>query len=559
MKIRSYILPLLCLFGTLYLSLFFHLNEILKVADSYAYFQMAHNLQNFSQSWLGNGWFGFVYSLPLALLWVIFQNDFLAYQVTNLLCLNISAVLLYCIARKVLSKNWSYIVVLLFFLSPTLLHFHIHILSENIYIPLFLGLFLLVYNFVESFQKNLSWSRISQSVAIGVMLGLLYLTRAEAFIYMGSIGLIALWMLIKKYLSLKTFLKLGTICIASFFIFISPYLVHLLSLSGEWGLTNKGASNLRQAELRGREKMDDAGFEQAVAELTEDNSQLIAGFAGGMKYTKPQIEWSLGAFIKKDPKQFLSRIWENQLKLFTKNIPEIFLGKAPDLYWSESKLFGGNILFLIICIIPAVLLLYGITLATYKHRTFFVLSLAFFIPASLFFTLFFTLNRYFLIFLPLLLILFTLAIAHITQYKKYLWYSLLTLYIGLLLLSTKVYYSTEAPKNDFYFLKAQAGVWAQEHIPQSERSFMERFPVVTYYAQANIRYITPYTDDLGRIIEYAHKNDIAYLVVDTMDFLKYRPELKYLLENTPDWLENIFQIENEKWQKVILYKIIKNI
>lgn len=66
--------------------------------------------------------------------------------------------------------------------------------------------------------------------------------------------------------------------------------MHLHSLSGEWGLTNKGASNLRQAELRGQEKMDDAGFEKAVAELTEDKHHLIAGFAGGMPYDRPQIE-----------------------------------------------------------------------------------------------------------------------------------------------------------------------------------------------------------------------------------------------------------------------------
>ena len=58
-------------------------------------------------------------------------------------------------------------------------------------------------------------------------------------------------------------------------------------------MTNKGASNYRQAELRGTEKMDDAGFEQAVGELTADKHHLIAGFAGGMKYDTPRIEGSL--------------------------------------------------------------------------------------------------------------------------------------------------------------------------------------------------------------------------------------------------------------------------
>jgi hypothetical protein len=36
--------------------------------------------------------------------------------------------------------------------------------------------------------------------------------------------------------------------------------------------------------------MDDDGFEQAVAELTDDKHHLIAGFAGGMVYDAPSIE-----------------------------------------------------------------------------------------------------------------------------------------------------------------------------------------------------------------------------------------------------------------------------
>ena len=44
-----------------------HLNEVLKVADSFAYLQMSHFLTQFSQQGLGSGWFGFFYSLCIAL------------------------------------------------------------------------------------------------------------------------------------------------------------------------------------------------------------------------------------------------------------------------------------------------------------------------------------------------------------------------------------------------------------------------------------------------------------------------------------------------------------
>ncbi|USN58036.1 MAG: hypothetical protein H6767_06920 [Candidatus Peribacteria bacterium] len=47
-------------------------------------------------------------------------------------------------------------------------------------------------------------------------------------------------------------------------VIISPYVYYLHTITGDWGLTNKGASNIRQAEMRGIETMDDMGFEQAV-------------------------------------------------------------------------------------------------------------------------------------------------------------------------------------------------------------------------------------------------------------------------------------------------------
>lgn len=65
-----------------------------------------------------------------------------------------------------------------------------------------------------------------------------------------------------------------------FGLFISPYVYYLSTITGDIGLTNKGSSNLRQAQLRGIDHMDDIGFERAVAELTDDKQHLIAGFAG---------------------------------------------------------------------------------------------------------------------------------------------------------------------------------------------------------------------------------------------------------------------------------------
>jgi hypothetical protein len=541
----------------------------MKIADSFAYLQMSHLLQSLSQEGLWNGWFGFVYSLPIALLNIFIWNDFFAAKIINLILFNISALLLWKISRKLLSQKYSYLVIILFFLSPTLLHFNIHVLSENIYIPLFLGLFLTTSTFIShidplrptdtfsSFQGEAKYV-----ILIACLIWLMYLTRAEAFIYIWSIWIISIALLIQKKLSLKKFFWLWSVFFIVFFVFISPYLFHLHDLTWQWGLTNKWASNLRQAELRGQERMDDSGFEQAVAELTEDRHHLIAGFAGGMPYDTPNIEWSLTWFISKDPKAFIKRVAVNQKKLLTKNFPEIFLGKAPSLYFSDDKRFS-HVFFMFWCLAPLWILILWIYKLFKREKIFFSISLSFFIPALIFFTLFFTLNRYFLIFLPLLIIAFcywTSIIKNKSLQVFFIWN-----FISILLLSTLVYYNIESPKDDYYTLKKQAWIWLQDYAASSlltgenweKLKIMERFPIVTYYSNSKTRYITPYTDNISDIYEYWSYNNIDILVVDSMDFQTYRPELQAYATQTPENFTKLQEFVNTQWQKVILYQLKK--
>jgi hypothetical protein len=525
-----------------------HLNEVLRVADSFAYLQMSYFIGNFSQAGFGNGWFGFVYSLPIAFFNIFIWNDFLSAKIVNVVLFNVSALLLWKISRKILSENFSYLVVALFFLSPTLLHFNIHVLSENIYVPLFLGLFLGIQNFIKE-------PGIQVTIMISCLLGLMYLTRAEAFIYISSIWIIALALLTQKKLSCKKFFWLWSVFFIVFFIFISPYLFHLHSMTGEWWLTNKWASNLRQAELRGQQHMDDAGFEKAVAELTEDKHHLIAGFAGGMPYDTPSIEGSLSEFVSKDPKAFAARVFINQKKIFTKNLPEIFLWKSPSLYFSDDKRFS-HIFFLVWCLIPLWILLLWIYKIFWQKKIFSSLFLSFFIPALIFFTLFFTLSRYYLIFLPLLLIVFIYWVSKLKSHISQLFF--IWNFISILLLSTLVYYNIESPKDGYYILKQEAGEWLTKNNNQwQDIKLMERFPIVTYYSNSKSRYITPYTESISDIYEYGKYNNIDILVVDSMDFETYRPELIEYLNTTPTNFTKIKEFQNENGQKVILYQLKK--
>jgi hypothetical protein len=92
-------------------------------------------------------------------------------------------------------------------------------------------------------------------------------------------------------------------------------------------------------------------------------------------------------------------------------------------------------------------------------------------------------------------------------------------------------------------------------IDSSNLMVMERFPILTYYTWSKQRWLTPYTKKLEDLVEYARYNRIDYLVVDTMDFQKYRPELMFLLDYKKNhrWLEFVRKI-SIPWNTVIIYR-----
>ena len=554
---------------------FMQLNEILKVADSFAYLQMSNNFKELSVNWFWTGWFWFLYSLPIAIIDSFINNNFLSAQILNIILFNFSGFLLYQIAKQYLKTKYLIILLILFFLSPILLHFNIAILSENIYLPLFLLTVLWLQNFIRSPQ-------ISDAIAFWFLIALMYFTRWEAFIYLWAIWLISLILLIRKRIPLSKFINFNIILVLFFGLFVSPYIYHLHSLTWDWGLSNKGSSNLRQAIMRWKIEMDDDGFEKAVAELTTDNKHLIAGFAGGMKYDKPTTNITLADYILEDKSRFINNWLENQKKLYSKNLPNIIDWNARSLYFNiDSSFFYKNKIFLIIITIPLLLFLIWIfNLYKNKKRDILIILFSFLFIAGIFFTLFFTLNRYFIIFLPLFLIIIVYAIQTIDKNLSFSWtgftkknlannkisaHKILKIFLSLniiLLYSLWLlsYYNTYESADKKYEIKKLAWEFLEKNKEKANINILERFPVVTYYSKTNHRFITPYTSSLTGLLTYAKFNNIDYLIVDTLDFAKYRPKLDFLLDDKKEfeWLEKIKTFEKEfNWekQKVIIYKI----
>jgi len=560
------------------------LNSILKVADSFAYLKMSHFIGEFDLRWFGSGWFGFLYAVPLAFFQMFIDNPFIAAQYANIALFTWTGILLYKFGSLYLDRAYVYLLLIIFFLSPSLLHYNIAILSENLYIPLFLWLCITIYRWWEK-------QSMGSSIMMAFLLALLYLTRGEAFIYLSALYLVFVIASLHDDISFRWVLRYSTIVTLFFCVFISPYIYFLYTKTGEIWLTNKWASNLRQADLRSIERLDDSGFEKAVAELTPDNHHLIAGFAGGMDYDTPSIDLKLTDYVVENKDAMLTRFLSNQKKLYTRTIPEMLFGSQLKLYYERYADYDPAKLFLIFILFPILFILFALYRLLFSSmsmvtddRSFLRYFTPFFLVAGSFFTLFFVLERYFIIFLPLAFVLMCYGVQYLLGssskiMRKILYFFVLIFFVFHSGLGLYWYYYAHVGDDAKYELKSKAGIWMNiniscennvcEELKQKQRKkysmyvnntdfkILERFPIVTFYSGTKYRYITPYTASLPDIIEYAKYNEIDFLVVDTMDFAKYRPELSFLLDESTSHPGLIpFNVWKEDDDKVILYKIV---
>lgn len=556
MKLKKLFSPifLIIIIWSLFHISFFWINEILKNADSFAYLQMSYHFQNLNLEWFWTWWFWFFYSFFIAIFKQIlfFVNEYYSTLLLNIVLFWISAYILFKIWEKYLEKKFNLILIILFYLSPIFLSFNITILSENIYIPLFLWLILFLLNKWKDIFK------IWNIFIVAIFISFLYFTRAEAFIYIWSIFLIILYFSICKGIDknrgFKIF-KTFAFFLAFFLILVSPYLLYMNSFTWEWWLTNKWSSNLRQAELRWTEKMDDEWFEKAVWELTADNHNLKSWFVWWLKYNNYEKTQSLRAFMLANPETTITRFLGNQYKLYLKNIPELIIWNSIKLFYSKDSFLYWNYIFLIICLIPFFLVIFWIYKMFILNKNDLIIIWAFFLVASVFFTLFFVLNRYFLVFLAFFLLFWVYWIQNLKlKYKDFL----VLIFVSIYILWIYSFYNSEKLNDWKYEVKKIAWIWLKNNIKDKNLSslkIMERFPIVTYYSNSKERWLTPYTDELEKLIEYAKFNQINYLVVDTLDFKTYRPKLNYLLDDNFNnkSLKKIWEFEKNN-EKVILYK-----
>lgn len=540
---------------------FFHtlglsLTPLLTIPDSFSYLQMASYFTSFKIEWFGTGWFWPLYSFIIAIGSVFWGNDFWIGKRINIILTMWGGYLLVQIGRRYLNGFYCFTLLILYGFSSSLLYYKINILSENLYIPLFLLLVLLLHKFLER-------KRSANAFLIGITIALMYLTRAEAFIYIWSVMVLFFLLATIRFFTFWEATRNTVLMLLWFWILASPYVYYLHTITWEWGLTNKWASNIRQAMMRGVERMDDDGFEKAVGELDESKTKLISGFVGWLKYEKSGEDHSIKDYIFWNTQEFLNTFEQNQKKLYLHIIPDMVVGNIKGFSKDLDYPFAQKFPFLFLLYVPFLFIIYWLGKMVWKKEINLIVSiLPLFLTASLFFTLFFVLERYFIVFLPLVFIVMLYGCQNLfwregsTQFVKFVILSSILIWIQWI----GFWYTYQKWPDNTYTIKKTTGEWLQSNkatlFPWKEHlRIMERWPVVTYYSWEKERWLTPYTDNISDLLTYAKANNIDILVVDTLDFLTYRPQLKtLLLSNWKFWGLQVINTFKNGSQKVVLYR-----
>ena len=143
---------------------------------------------------------------------------------------------IWLLSKEFLSERKAFLVTILAGIFPTLFAFSPYIMAENLFFPLF---FFAVYFLYKSFlEKSYKWD-----ILAGVFIGLCYLSRTLAIIFIPAVFLMLAVELIRKreFVQLKKKLLLGLIAL----LVVSPLLIiNILNLGAEGDIIGQGREDI---------------------------------------------------------------------------------------------------------------------------------------------------------------------------------------------------------------------------------------------------------------------------------------------------------------------------
>lgn len=418
------------------------------------------------------------------------------------------------LAKALYNEKAAWVSSVLVFFSPILIHWSGAILTESLFITLFVSGIAACWYAIEN-KKGIFF------LISSALIGLSYMTRVLGLV---AIPVIGFWIIVYalmpdksgnrnfRMVSKKIFAPLAIFALG-FVLVTGIYLIRLHSFYGHWTLSGAYSSILSKVQAEGTATMSQ--WENRKAENTEESLyvKFIRKVTGNMR------EYSI-------------------LLLVMLSFSIIFMVPGFYLRW--------KILYVVSFIVGYLVSLFILPPTPFQDEKI----------------------RYLSPILPLCFIIVSGGMIRIQEWIKWkhVKRASVPIMVGIVLLSFMLQLKTFPiqinnfwDRNSSVNLREEVGGWMRENLPAPVR-VMSRKPYIPYYADA-IWFLTPATYE--EVIKLAHANGVDYIVVDRGIDFYLRPELRFLFDTAkiPADLKFVGGIRHPKTQELYIgvYKINRNL
>jgi 4-amino-4-deoxy-L-arabinose transferase-like glycosyltransferase len=386
----------------------------------------------------------------------------------------------------------------------------------------------------------LAWERdaVGAYAASGLLLGLAYLTKPEAIVYLGvmyAFLIVGRLLRRRRRRNLLIGIAVGAL---TFALVISPYLLFLYRHTGRLLITGK--LGVTYVAGLGAVEHDPGLYDRALSRLDESGEEIIW-------FSEDRFKYSIGDEILGDPRAFVRRVWKNvnalESVLFNRRVFPFYFLVMLGLAWFGSPWARARLpreAFLVSAVLPVLVFLP------------FHIELRYFAPMLLVLILWLakgldslgsclssTLRQW---------SMFAARSSRIGQALTVVLCAALVAYF--LALQPVVLRDGLAGMNPS---RREAGLWLREN-SSADALVMSRDPEVAFYAERS--WIASPNEPYERVIDYVRMRGASYLVIDEREVTVIRPQLQMLLnENAPPaGLRHVYTAEDPRG-KTIVYSV----
>lgn len=456
-----------------------------------------------------------LFSVLIGLVNLVIGDLQISAHIVLIICFTICIFPFYYIVKNLFNAEAAVIAVLLYALNGFMIRLSGRLLAEMVLILMLITAMYYASKIIKSYQDAMpvKWTDF---LWCGFFIGLSYLTKPEAFQFAVIMIVFFFILIIKKKWFKRDALKL-LLMIAVLISVITPQIRFVHEVTGKWALTTYNRFIFRPVV------------------------EPFLGVNAGDPAADPRMEYNYNAYIVRSP--YTQESFDRDVSRLGAHLQK----------YAVSFLTMIGIVHLFLLIVS----LFVFKREYFLQRRFLYVLL---IPAVTLILWYSTIDRHFMMYIPLFIAISSAVIAEIKSrfknhaVKQFLWIAAFIL----VFLQSFTPIANNVPTNRVINNHRAMGEWIRDNLPEARGKLIaDRKPFITFLAQGRyFRYNNPKNTE--SLIALLRSRNVDYLIVEQFMVDRYNPNIKELLEaKDRDGLKLVHVEHDPQLGKAVLYQVVK--